>query len=186
MWGEMKQNAAAMSADANTGVGILYQHFIRSEQQKEPLRIHLVGHSAGSIVHSHIIKFVCGHGMKIDSVSFMAPAVRLDTFNQLVAPRLQDRSVKRYLQLHLTEKAEEDDPTCGPYKRSLLHLVSASFEGGGLTPILGMEKFYRGYGERLKHASAIVSPGPKSASTTHGGFDDDELTQSRVIEFIQK
>ncbi len=186
LWSEMKQNAAAISAAADTGAGILYQHFVRSEAQHEPLRIHLVGHSAGSIVHSHIVDYVCRHGMKVESVSFMAPAVRVDTFDTLVAKRLADRSVKRYLQLHLTEKAEEDDPTCGPYQRSLLHLVSASFEGGAPTPILGMEKFYRDYGAALRHATAIVAPGARSASTTHGGFDDDELTQQRVIEFIQK
>lgn len=186
LWGEMKQNAAAISRAADTGAGILYRHFVRSQAQKEPLRIHLVGHSAGSIVHSHIVDYVCAQGMKIESVSFMAPAVRVDTFDKLVAPRLADRSVGRYLQLHLTEKAEEDDPTCGPYKRSLLHLVSASFEGGEPTPILGMEKFYRDYAPKLKNATAIVAPGDRSASTTHGGFDDDELTQRRVVEFIQR
>jgi len=186
LWGEMKQNAAAISRTANSGAAILYQHFIRSEAQKEPLRIHLVGHSAGSIVHAHIVDYVCRQGMRVESVSFMAPAVRVDTFDTLVAPRLADRSVRRYLQCHLTEKAEEDDPTCGPYRRSLLHLVSASFEEGQLTPILGMEKFFKGYAAKLKSANAIVAPGPKSASTTHGGFDDDELTQQRVIEFIQK
>lgn len=186
MWGEMKQNAEAISAKADTGAGILYQHFVRSEQQKQPLRIHLVGHSAGAIVHSHVADFVARHDMAVESMSFMAPAVRVDTFDKFVAPRLKDRMVKRYLQLHLTEKAEEDDPTCGPYKRSLLHLVSASFEGGELTPILGMEKFWRDYGDKLKNATAIASPGAKAASTTHGGFDDDELTMQRVIEFIQK
>lgn len=194
MWGEMKQNAAAISGAADTGAGILYQHFLRSAANKEPLRIHLVGHSAGSIVHARIVDFVCSRGMKIDSMSFLAPAVRLDTFDRLVAPRLADRSIRRYQQFHLTEKAEEDDPTCGPYKRSLLHLVSASFEehdenrAGNWqpVPILGMEKFYKDYGAKLKNATAIASPGLKSASTTHGGFDDDELTQQRVVEFIQK
>ncbi|MGE5336522.1 MAG: C1 family peptidase, partial [Gemmatimonadota bacterium] len=156
LWGEMKQNAAAISAAADTGAGILYRHFMRSAAQKEPLRLHLVGHSAGSIVHAHIVDYVCAQGMKFESVSFMAPAVRVDTFDRLVAQRLADRSIRRYLQFHLTEKAEEDDPTCGPYRRSLLWLVSASFEGGQATPILGMEKFYRDYAGRLKNATAVA------------------------------
>ncbi len=46
--------------------------------------------------------------------------------------------MKRYQQFHLSEKAEEDDPTCSPYRRSLLYLVSESFEHGVQTPILGM------------------------------------------------
>ncbi len=185
LWGEMKRNAAAISAAADTGAGILYQHFVRSAAQQEPLRLHLVGHSAGSIVHSHIVAYLAAQRMPIESVSFMAPAVRVDTFDALVAPRLADRTIRRYRQFHLTAKAEEEDPTCGPYRRSLLHLVSASFEGGQATPILGMEEFFAGYGAKLRNATAIAAPGPKSASTTHGGFDDDELTMRRVVEFIR-
>ena len=71
-------------------------------------------------------------------MSFLAPALRVDEFHRLLAPRLADGSVSRYQQFHLTDKAEEDDPTCGPYRRSLLCLVSESFEGGVRTPILGI------------------------------------------------
>lgn len=197
MWGEMKQNAAAISGGPATGATLLYKHFVKAGAATGPLRLHLLGHSAGAIVHSHIIDFVSRQkGMQFESVSFMAPAVRVDTFDRLVAPRLKDGRVRRYQQLHLTDKAEEDDPTCGPYRRSLLYLVSQSFEqpegkaGQGErwqpVPILGMQRYFDAYAPGLKNTTVHVSPGPTSASSTHGGFDDDALSQRRVIEFIHK
>jgi hypothetical protein len=197
MWGEMKQNAAAISSGPDTGATLLYRQFVKAGAGTGPLRLHLVGHSAGSIVHAHIIDFVSKQkAMQFESVSFMAPAIRVDTFDRLVAPRLRDGKVRRYQQLHLTDKAEEDDPTCGPYRRSLLYLVSQSFEqpDGKAShsarwqpvPILGMQRHFDPYAGGLKNTTVHVSPGPTSASSTHGGFDDDALSQRRVIEFIRK
>ncbi|MDL1860484.1 hypothetical protein FBR04_05560 [Betaproteobacteria bacterium PRO7] len=184
IWGEMKQNAEAISRDAKSGAVLLWSHFARSGLKKNNVRFHLVGHSAGSIVHSHIVDALAAK-VKFESVSFLAPAVRLDAFDKLVRPRIADGTVKRYQQFHLTDKAEEDDPTCGPYKRSLLYLVSQSFEGGRQTPILGMQKYFDPYAPKLKNATVHASPGATSTSTTHGGFDNDPATKARVVEFIK-
>jgi hypothetical protein len=185
VWGEMKQNAAAISANRESGAALLYQHLTRSAVPRQPVRFHLVGHSAGSIVHSHIIDTMASR-VSFESVSFLAPAVRLDTFNRLVRPRLDSGRVARYQQFHLTEKAEEEDPTCGPYRRSLLYLVSESLEGGKRTPILGMQRYFGPYAQALTNATIHLSPGATSASATHGGFDNDPATQQRVIEFIKR
>lgn len=185
IWGEMKQNAETISRNKASGAAILYAAFAQSSTGKLPVRFHLVGHSAGSIVHTHIIDALADKH-KFESVSFLAPAVRHDTFNQYVKPRLTDGTIKRYQQFHLTEKAEEDDPTCGPYKRSLLHLVAESFEGGKRTPILGMQKYFDPALAKLKNVSVHVSPGKTSTSTTHGGFDNDEPTKKSVLKFIKQ
>jgi hypothetical protein len=92
--------------------------------------------------------------------------------------------VRRYQQFHLSERAEQQDHTCGPYRRSLLYLVSESFEGGSTTPILGMQRFFDAM-PTLPNTTAWVSPGPVSASTTHGGFDDDPGTRGQVVKFIR-
>ncbi|MEW5879986.1 MAG: C1 family peptidase [Pseudomonadota bacterium] len=184
IWGEMKQNAEAISRDAKSGAVLLWSHFAASGLKKNDVRFHLVGHSAGSIVHSHIVDALAAK-VKFESVSFLAPAVRLDTFDKLVRPRIADGTVRRYQQFHLTDKAEQDDPTCGPYRRSLLYLVSQSFEGGRQTPILGMQKYFDPYAPRLKDATVHAAPGATSTSTTHGGFDNDPATKARVVEFIK-
>lgn len=185
MWGEMKQNAHAISANKQSGAAQLYAAFARSAAARQPVRFHLVGHSAGSIVHAHIIDTLADR-MKFESVSFLAPAVRRDTFEKLVLPRLADGAVRRYQQFHLTDKAEEDDPTCAPYKRSLLYLVSESFEGGRRTPILGMDKYFDHGLTKSKDVKVHVAPCAGSASTTHGGFDNDPPTRKQVIRFIKQ
>jgi hypothetical protein len=92
--------------------------------------------------------------------------------------------VKRLREFHLTDTAEGRDPTCEPllgYTRSLLYLVSRSFEGGRDVPILGMEKYFPADLARMRSVKVFTAPGPQSASTTHGGFDDDAATMASVI-----
>jgi hypothetical protein len=185
IWGEMKQNAAAISANPDSGLAQLFTHFQASPGAKQPVRIHLVGHSAGSIVHSYLIDAGVRQGLEFESVSFLAPAITVDDFRRLAWPHIQSGAVKRYQQFHLSDKAEEDDPTCSPYRRSLLYLVSESFEHGVQTPILGMQRYFdKAFGTRAKLKSC-VAPGVVSGSTTHGGFDDDPGTRAQVVRFIK-
>ena len=196
LWGEMKQNADMISLyrdkdadgkpvpdDEQAGAVVLYRHFKHHVNNKN-VRLHLVGHSAGAIVASLMLWRMCQDGMTVDSVSFMAPAVRVDTFENTVTPLLKNGNVGRYQQFSLTDKAEEDDPSCGAYRRSLLYLVSESFEGGQQTPILGMERYARDLLAALPNATAQWAPGPRSDANTHGGFDDDAATMKQVVKFI--
>ncbi|MBK9245398.1 MAG: C1 family peptidase [Burkholderiales bacterium] len=185
LWNEIKENAAAMSAGADAALALLHQHLAGAQATPWTLRLHLVGHSAGSIALAHLVDFLFRRGVAVDSLSFLAPAIRVDAFDRLLAPRLADGSVARYEQFHLTEKAEEDDPSCGPYRRSLLSLVSESFEGGRRTPILGIKRYFDAYGGLPAGTVAHVAPGPASTATTHGGFDDDLATLAQVVAFIK-
>ena len=196
IWGEMKQNAEAMSEPARNGEDdaamiLLYRHF-KSHVARGRVRLHIVGHSAGAIVASHFVQRLAADGGELESLNLMAPAVTLKTFRELVVPHLRGR-VKRYQQFHLSDRAEEDDPTCGPYRRSLLYLVSESFEGGTTTPLLGMERYFRDAGIPCDaiHVSPAGSHSAASriqpvASSTHGGFDNDKGTQQQVIAFIKR
>lgn len=196
IWGEMKQNAEAMSEPAKkdqdeAAMIMLYQHF-KSHVSRGRVRLHIVGHSAGAIVASHFTHRLAADGGELESLSLMAPAVRLTTFRDLVVPHLKTK-VKRYQQFHLSDRAEEDDPTCGPYRRSLLYLVSESFEGGTTTPLLGMERYFRDAGIPCDavHVSPEGSHSPTAriqpvAASTHGGFDNDKGTQQQVIAFIKR
>jgi hypothetical protein len=187
VWGEMKQNADAMSDPQHPESGVLqlWQQFCAVGSAAQPVRFHLVGHSAGSIVHCQIVERLATMGIRFETVSFLAPAVTVSLFDRTLRKRLDDGSVRRYQQFHLTAKAEEDDPTCGPYRRSLLHLVAESFEGGQRTPIQGMEVFNNPQ-RKPRNTTIHVAPGPTSQSTTHGGFDDDPATLATVLEFITR
>lgn len=185
LWGEMKQNAQAISGEADSGVRLLFGHLMESEVAKRhPIRLHLVGHSAGSIVHAYLIDRLAALEWDFESVTFMAPALRVDEFNERVRPWIDSRRVKRLREYHLTDAAERQDPTCRPilgYGRSLLYLVSHSFEGGREVPILGMERHFPAGLEKLRAVKVFKAPGAETASTSHGGFDDDGATIASVI-----
>ncbi len=191
IWGEMKQNGKAISAADDSGGKKLYKACTKSPFFSDPskVRLHLIGHSAGSIAHSFIVKTLCKLGWKFESVNFMAPAVRVDVFQDCIAPALKNGRVKRLNQFHLSDDIEQKDPTCKAilgYSRSLLYLVSQSFEGGVETPVLGMEKYFGAIASQgLPGVHAWTAPGAQSKSTTHGGFDDDATTMASVIALIK-
>jgi hypothetical protein len=192
VWGEMKKNADAISAYPDAGGMILYEECMKSPLFADisKVKLHLIGHSAGSIVHSAIIERLGAKGWTFETVNFMAPALRMDTFAAQVIPAIRSGHVKRYNQFHMSDDVELKDPTCESilgYNRSLLYLVSQSFEKGVVTKILGMEKYFRSDVASLgfKNVSAFTAPGQDSRSTTHGGFDDDAATMEKVISLIK-
>ena len=188
VWGEMKQNADAISGSDESGAVLLYKAFQAAGITSSKVRLHLIGHSAGSIVHTHIVARM--PDWTFSSVNFMAPAVRSDLFVQNVVPAIAKGRVKQLNEFHLADDAELKDPTCKPilgYSRSLLYLVSQSFEKGTLSPILGMQKFFQAaFGNNLpKNVAVYVAPGDDSRSTTHGGFDDDPVTRNKIVTCIK-
>ena len=192
IWSEMKQNADAISNTAAGGGMKLYQACRQSPYFADlsKVRLHLVGHSAGAILHSHVVDRLGVKGWKFESVNFMAPAVRVDLFKKTVVPAITSGRVKHFNQFHLSDDMEQKDPTCKPilgYSRSLLYLVSQSLERGEKTPILGLEKYFNDEiaSKNLPNVSTWAAPGRESKSTTHGGFDDDQVTMSSVIALMK-
>jgi len=193
IWSEMKQNADAISSTDESGGMKLYKACRESPHFADlsKVRLHLVGHSAGSILHSYVIDRLGGQGWEFESVNFMAPAVRVDLFEEAVVPAIKNGKVKRFNQFHLSDDMEQKDPTCKPilgYSRSLLYLVSQSLEHGRSTPILGMEKYFNEKigSKKLANVYTWAAPGRESKSTTHGGFDDDEVTMASVIALMKR
>lgn len=74
----------------------------------------------------------------------MAPASNVDLYHSHYLPILQG---KRNLTIqtmnidNLRDKLERDDNVVKIYRKSLLYLVSRSFERTGEKPLLGMEMF---------------------------------------------
>lgn len=189
LWDEMKQNAAANANNRRGGLRQLCQALQSSPRVgTKRMRLHLIGHSAGSIVRTHLATQLVADGWTVASMVFMAPAVRCDVFDATVRPLLGGR-VKRLAQYYLDDTTEQKDPTCRVllgYSRSLLYLVSESFEHGRRVPILGMAKYFDAGYSTLAHTTAVAAPGRHSESTTHGGFDDDGRTRESVIKFIKE
>jgi hypothetical protein len=195
MWTEMKQNAAALSGHADAGVVKLFALFrdksIRAALP--PVRLHLIGHSAGAIVHSFLGARALKQGLELKSISLLAPAVRLDLFDRLLGGAIASQGI-RVLLANLTDAAERNDDTCKPYGHSLLYLVSRSFEEHEETPLLGMEKHLvpalatKSWSSQVRQ---LRCPGgmwdgssAATRATTHGGLDDDQAVRDAVAAFI--
>ena len=207
LWNEMKENAARISSNPASGVRLLFDLYrAKGKEYGLPkIRLHLVGHSAGCILHSHLGAAAIAAGFDLRSASLIAPAVRVDEFDRTLGKAVLKTGTK-LLVAHLTDAAERADPTCKPYGHSLLYLVSRSFEDRKETPILGLERDLvparatLPWGAqmmavasphsdiaRLPSATAIDGSASRSTeATTHGSLDDDKALQRLVFDLIHK
>jgi hypothetical protein len=209
LWGEMKENAQLASDHShNIGAIQLVAQYVElakkklASHDKVGWELHIVGHSAGSIFAAHAMPLLSNLGIPLKSVQFLAPAIRTDTFKQLLLPGLEAGHIPLPSLYMLSDKLERDD-SVGPYGKSLLYLVSNAFEGRREVPILGMKacldadktlaKLFGGNVDgrpalvvsegipidAAKEASAIQQGA--SVSHSHGGFDNDCATMNSVL-----
>jgi hypothetical protein len=196
LWNEMKDNARDISQAREAGVAQLFALLRRPTTRAAlpSIRLHLIGHSAGSIVQAHLGASALKNGFDVRSVSLMAAAVRLDEFDRQLGAAVAARRIPVLL-ANLTDAAERADDTCKPYGHSLLYLVSRAFEGHKETPILGMEKHlvpalpthaWGGQVQQLRCPGFSWRPGGAATrATSHGGLDNDEAVRAAVAAFIQ-
>ncbi len=196
-WDEIKENAAQATRNPDGGIRILYEAFReRAEEVKDRLRFHLIGHSAGANFHAHLLQPMLQAGFHVDGIYLMAPAIRVDLFDQIVRPCFGNHGVNCYTQFQLSERQEQDD-NCHPlpYNRSLLYLVSNACEHKKQTPILGMQR-YSDAAKQNRPADIATwdfitscqdrnQDGFLSQSTSHGGFDEDAATRNEILNRIK-
>lgn len=189
-WREMKQNARALSEQPGSGLRLLLAEFKAAQPKPgNPVRFHLIGHSAGAIVQTFMAEQLITANESIESLVLMAPAVTNDEFVKRLKPHI-GKKIARFATYLLDDTTERSDPSCKPlllYGRSLLYLISESFETTQRrTPILGMERHFHAAARGIKPLKLVVAPGADSRSTTHGGFDDDADTMASVIDFLKQ
>ncbi|HEX5050760.1 MAG TPA: C1 family peptidase [Planctomycetota bacterium] len=194
-WQEMQENAEGATSNAEGGarlVGKLVGKLVRSTPR---VKVHLVGHSAGSIFLGPLARLLAQGGVAIESCTMWAPACTTALFDRDYAPAIERGAIGRFALFTLTDRAEQDDSCAGIYHKSLLYLVSNALEDKPRIPIvrdgvalLGMEKFAKQH-ERLTKLIAkkkvdwirspnTARPGSPDHSTAreHGAFDDDQPT----------
>jgi hypothetical protein len=197
-WRNMKQDAsAAFSGDPDydggyRGLGILLGAL---DHAKRRPKLHLVGHSAGSIVLGQFLAALDRFNLKkleLTSIHLMAPACTVAFFNERYGRYLDGvgpLKLRDKLYLYALGHQLEFNDTVGfasfpaPYKRSLLYLVSRAYEDAPRTPIAGMQIYASG----LKESSRLrvdYSRSDVTASTSHGGFDNDAATLTSIMSRI--
>lgn len=143
MWGQMKLNAVRASEDAQGGVRLMVTHLQALQQQLPNLEIHLMGHSAGSIVLGSMLKQLGKVGLKAASTRLFAPACTTRfALDHYVPAVKQGVLTAKDFHIHVLSDQNERDDAVGPYRKSLLYLVSRSFEDAHKMPLLGMAKCF--------------------------------------------
>ncbi len=159
-WDEMKENALATGRKGGAGA-LLAGHLPALAQALPGLEIHLVAHSAGSILLAPLIELIAGGktigggpakgargaGLSIGSCTLWAPACTTELFKSAYLPAFERQALQQLALYLLDDKTELDDHCARVYNKSLLYLVSHAFEAQqripGLregTPILGLQR----------------------------------------------
>ncbi|MFC4310182.1 C1 family peptidase [Steroidobacter flavus] len=205
-WDEMKENALGATQNTKGGARAVVGHLKRLIEKlpaQQVPKIHLVGHSAGSIFHAPLVTALNEAGIDVESCTLWAPACTVELFKQHYLPAIKKKRIKRFALFALSDKSEQDDNCANIYHKSLLYLVSHAFEDKPRiplfrdgVPILGMEKFLRKDAELMAlfkgdNASLVISPNNKplnsidaSTSLHHGDFDDDSATVRATLRRI--
>ena len=208
-WDEMKENALGASL-AGGGALMALEH-LSALHQRMPFKLHVVGHSAGSIFQAPLVRLLTapagpiksgylrgrkGYGIGVDTCTLWAPACTTQLFKDAYLPSVRNGTIGRFTLFALDDKTEQDDNVAKIYHKSLLYLVSRAFEESAIgpgTPILGMEKWLAADPElsglfTSGKADVVFSPNSNtegtitaSRSTEHGGFDDDGATVKATI-----
>ena len=161
--------------------------------------------TAAGKIKAGSLKGQTGLGLSVKTCAMWAPACTINLFKEHYLPAIINKTIAHFSLFTLTEQAEQNDNCAHIYNKSLLYLVSDAFEDQPRiplfrdgVPILGMQKFVN-QDEQLaslfnkKSADWILSPNSaaagssgSSASTSHGGFDDDmntvKATFARILD----
>jgi Caspase domain/N-acetylmuramoyl-L-alanine amidase len=202
IWSGMKRSAELAVAEDG---GALYvaqklKAFCDRHQHEEPIELHAIGHSAGSIFHAHFIPTACDLGVPaFRTVHFLAPALRVDTFTKQLVPRL-GHGIESLALFTMSDSWERADTCAQIYRKSLLYLIYHALERDAKTALLGLEVCLRNDarlrhlfglgGTRAERGEVIWSPThldaglSASGAVHHGDFDDDPATMNSVARRV--
>lgn len=141
IWSEMKENAALAFAPRHGGELLLDAIQALVSAWGTDFELHLVGHSAGSIILGSMLGAMASRPAvrgALKSVHLYAPACTVAFACKHYA---SDADVMKRLHVDvLSDKEERDDNVVAIYRKSLLYLVSNALETDLRTPILGLDR----------------------------------------------
>jgi len=150
IWSEMRENAAAAGKPGHTlTLAAAQMRELRRQLAKQgiALELHLVGHSAGSILLGHLLDGLAGPDpLPVQSCHLYAAACSVDFANThyLGAAKSGVLTLERLQLYHLSDANERGDglpsPSVPVYGKSLLYLVSRALDDLRKQPLLGMER----------------------------------------------
>ncbi|RTQ44868.1 peptidase C1 [Hymenobacter gummosus] len=205
LWQEMKENARLATEGPQGALPLVLELL---QELGPEVELHVVGHSAGSIVLGPFLQLLTtagrigsgplkgqqGYGRQVASCTLWAPAVTTELFLETYAPAIQNGSIGRTAVFALHDAVEQDDHCANIYHKSLLYLVSNAFEEATVrrpfphdrgTPLLGMAKFLTGdfadadVAAMVKKGDVELVLAPEIRSSTAPDFKPERQSASR-------
>lgn len=199
IWKEMKHGATSPFDDEGAGTQTI-RAFMEAFAADDalPKTLHIAGHSTGAILLANLLdalKKIEG-APRIRTCLLFAPACTHDVFNKSYRPLLSERSkdvfgIDRMKIYNLDNQLELGDTVTPLYRKSLLYLVSNSFEDVHRERILGMQTLRNRLGRlpggpifRFEISTGSTQRNASTSATTHGGFDNDLATMNDVLKTV--
>jgi len=154
VWSEMKENAKLANDKAVPGYAqhgvtkaggmVLLAKALKELQKEFNIEIHLVAHSAGSIILGHWLDILANNKLKAKSFTLYAPACTLAFANRHYIKAYKKGVIEQsQTYIHIMDDKMERADSVAFYKKSLLYLVSRALEDVHKTPLLGMEAAWK-------------------------------------------
>ncbi len=202
IWSGMQRSAEqAVAHDGGARyVAQKLKSFCDTHGKDVQIELHAAGHSAGSIFHAHFLPTALDLGVpSFRTTHFLAPAIRVDAFQERLAGRLGN-GLDQLTVFTMNTIRERSDNCAQLYRKSLLYLIYHALEAEPKTPILGLETCLRndralstlfGLGTTPSATGEVVwSDTPHavgrsaSAAIHHGDFDTDPPTMNSVARRV--
>lgn len=149
VWSEMKENAQfasdravpGFSQHGNTqpGAMVILAKALKTLKETYGCEIHLVGHSAGSILFGHWLDELVKRELTVNTITLYAPACTVEFANRHYI-RANSKGIfdKEKMAIHMMDDERELSDNVAVYNKSLLYLVSRALEDIHKMPLLGM------------------------------------------------
>jgi hypothetical protein len=193
LWREMQTDAQLAFEPQGAGsetLRLLKQALAKQPASRRP-KLHLVGHSAGSIWHARLLaRWKALGGPRVETLTLFAPAATVALFEQAIRPRLGAGDVGALHHFLLSDDLEQGDDVAVIYRKSVLYLVSRAYEHPHHeVPIVGMERFWKDARERLPAAAkgrvkSYVAPSAECATRKHTEFDADLASLNTLLAIV--
>jgi len=189
LWKEMGEDTElafhTRSAAGSRTLQYLKEALGRLPVGKRPT-LHIAGHSAGSLWIGHLLsRWYKMSGYPIETAQLFAPACTMDFYRQNIRTHLKQNGVRAFIHYHLDKDSELDDNVAVIYRKSLLYLVSRSYQSkSGTVPIMGMEKYWGNESHARLTTYNTRDHSDITSSDSHGGFDNDKNTMNHLLKVI--
>ncbi len=192
LWNEMQTDARRAFAPKAAGRNFLQQlvECLQKIPNNKRPQIHIAGHSAGAIWLAHLLKcWQSLRGAVIENMILLAPACTTKLYNSTIYPALRRDYLRHLHHFQLDEMHERADNVALIYRKSILYLVSRSFQTRRkIVPIMGMQKYRNKLKSKaIKDQIFIYNPEDNRDATraqTHAGFDNDETTMNKMLRIV--